>query len=351
MSSVTLGKDHRSVSFSASLTAVFGPRLQAEVSLARYTAVRIGGPADYLLTAETADDLAEIVSALWQMDIPFLILGGGSNLLISDAGVRGVVVVNRTRQARFDPQLDPPLVWAESGINFGALARQAAALGLSGLEWASGIPGTLGGAIVGNAGAHGGEVAGSLARAEVLSRVALPVEGGKWEVGSVREEWPVERFGFGYRSSLLKAQRGASAGFTSLAAKAAMSSSESVVLSAVLWLAQSNPGAVQARIERIAAIRRRNQPPGASMGSMFKNPPGDHAGRLIEAAGLKGHVLGDAEISPVHANFFINRGQATAQDMAGLIRVAQARVAEQFGVNLELEVELLGDWEQEVGYE
>ena len=169
----------------------FGERLQENQPLAKFTSARLGGPADALLTAESADQLADIVSALWQLDMPFLLLGGGSNMLISDQGVRGVVVLNKATAVRFDD--GKPSVWAESGKNFGSLARQAARNGFSGLEWAAGIPGTVGGAVIGNAGAHGGDTAGNLELAEVL------------HLNEGRTSWQVERFKYAYRSSALKA--------------------------------------------------------------------------------------------------------------------------------------------------
>jgi UDP-N-acetylmuramate dehydrogenase len=234
--------------------------------------------------------------------------------------VRGLVIINRARQVRFDAQAQPPTVWAESGANFGLIARQAALQGLAGLEWAAGIPGTLGGAVVGNAGAHGGDIAGNLIVAEILQ----PVDDTKV---SARESLSPEQLAFSYRSSLLKRQPGTG-----------------ILLSALLRLQQSTPQVVQAKIDEFVAYRRRTQPPGASMGSMFKNPPGDFAGRLIEAAGLKGSRQGDAQISPLHANFFINLGSATAADVAGLIQLARQTVAEKFDQQLELEIQLLGEW-------
>lgn len=155
---------------------------------------------------------------------------------------------------------------------------------------------------------------------------------------ATRATWSAERLGFAYRSSALK-RGGASSNVDSRPRQL-----ENIVLAAVLRLERSTPQAVQARNEELVAYRRRTQPPGASMGSMFKNPPGDYAGRLIEAAGLKGARRGDAEISPLHANFFINRGQATATDIYELILLAQKSVLAQLGVELELEIELLGEW-------
>jgi UDP-N-acetylmuramate dehydrogenase len=304
----------------------FDQRLLTNEPLARLTSARLGGAADYLLVAETASELAEMAAFLWEHEMPFLVLGGGSNVLVSDAGVRGVVILNRARQVHFDNQADNPTVWVESGANFGSLARQACARGLSGLEWAIGIPGTVGGAVVGNAGAHGGDMAGSLILAEILHHRL--VHDTRGVVDLMKETWPVERFEYQYRSSLVKRQPG-----------------EVVILGVTLRLAHNNPEAAMALANTYNEQRRRSQPPGATMGSMFKNPPGDYAGRLIDEAGLKRAAIGDAEISHVHANFFINRGHATAQDVFELIKLAQKTVLDKFGVQLELEIELIGEWQ------
>ena len=315
------------------LAEVFGSRLEWSAPLARLTAARLGGRADALLTVNSSGELAEAVTLLWQQEAPFLILGGGSNVLVSDAGVRGVVLLNRARQIRFfdGSEAEPPGVWGESGANLGLMARLAAQRGFSGLEWAAGIPGTLGGAVFGNAGAHGSDMAANLRLAEILHHI----ESGR----PLREEWLPEKMEYAYRSSSLKKQAGAPAGEKAL-------SPQAVVLAASLNLQRSTPEAARAALDANAEYRRRTQPPGASMGSMFKNPPGDYAGRLIEAAGLKGARLGGAEISRVHANFFVNLGDATASDVHALIRLAQRRVAAEFGVDLELEIELVGEWEQ-----
>jgi UDP-N-acetylmuramate dehydrogenase len=306
----------------ALLREIFPGRVQEGLPLARYTAARLGGPADALLEVHSAQQLVEAVSLCWEHDLPFLILGGGSNILVSDAGVRGLVILNRAREMRFDEGSDPPSVWAESGANFGVIARQAAQRGLAGLEWAAGIPGSVGGAVVGNAGAHGGDMAGSLRMAKILH-----LHRGEQQILPRQEDWPVEQLEYAYRYSALKRLAG-----------------QAVVLSAVLRLVRSLPETVQDRLDELVAFRRRTQPPGASMGSMFKNPPGDYAGRLIEAAGLKGTRLGDAQISVLHANFFINLGGATASDIYALIRLARQEVSRQFGVELELEIELVGEW-------
>jgi UDP-N-acetylmuramate dehydrogenase len=296
------------------LRAVFGDRLQENVTLAPYTSARIGGPADALVTVKSADELAETMTRIWELQLPYAILGGGSNVLVSDKGVRGVAVLNRAKEVRFETG-NPPRVWAEAGAVFSNLSNRCAAQGLGGLEWAATVPGTVGGAVYGNAGAFGGDMSGNLISAELIT-----------ERG--RETWPVEKMEYGYRTSALK--RGAFG--------------RAVVLSATLGLKNSTPEEVSAKIAQFGEQRKSTQPPGASMGSMFKNPPGDYAGRLIEAAGLKGARIGNAEVSPVHGNFFVNHGETKASDVRALIELAQKTVFEKFGIVLELEVELIGEW-------
>jgi len=293
----------------------FGQRLQENVRLANYTAARVGGPADALLVVNSADELEKCVKTLWEMKIPFLLLGGGANVLVSDRGFHGVVLLNRAHTIKIHAQNDPPTVWAESGANLGMIARQAALRGLSGLEWANSVPGTLGGAIYGNAGAFDGDMQKNLLMAEILH----PQEG--------KQIWSVEKFGYEYRSSVLK-----------------RSGTQAVILSATLKLEKSTPEAVKEKMDEFSNRRKQTQPPGASLGSMFKNPPGDYAGRLIEAAGLKGMRIGGVQVSPVHANFFVNSEAATASDYRHLIEIVRNTVEEKFGVRLELEVELVGDW-------
>jgi UDP-N-acetylmuramate dehydrogenase len=199
-------------------------------------------------------------------------------------------------------------------VIFSNLANRCASKGFSGLEWAATVPGTIGGAVYGNAGAFGGDIAGSLIAAELLT------EDG-------REKFTAEQMGYGYRTSVLK--RG---------------ELDAVVLSAELRLNNSTKEEVTVRIEQFSAHRKSTQPPGASMGSMFKNPDGDYAGRLIEACGLKGTRIGNAEISPLHGNFFVNHANTKAADIFALIQLVQKTVKEQQGVDLELEVELVGEW-------
>ena len=298
------------------LRQTFAEGLLENVPLARYTAARIGGPADFLIIASSVDQLSDIARTLWDLDIPYRVLGGGSNILVSDRGVRGVVMLNRAREVWFREDSEGPKVEAESGVMLGVVTRRSVERGWSGLEWAANIPGTIGGAVVGNAGAYGDDIAGKLEVAEILQR------------GSGVEQWTVQRLDYAYRDSWLKRHPG-----------------EAVVLKAVFRLEYSTPEQSKAKMSAFVEQRKRTQPAGASMGSMFKNPEGDYAGRLIEAAGLKGIQQGAAQISPLHANFFINLGDATAADVWDLIQIVRERVATQFGVELDLEVELIGDWD------
>ena len=253
---------------------------------------------------------------LWELETPFLILGSGSNILVSDKGLRGVALLNRTRNVKIDGRHEPPTVWAESGANLVHLTRQVSLRGYTGLEWAGSIPGTVGGAVYGNAGAYGADMAQSLLLVEIL------------HLKNGRETWPVKQMDFAYRSSKLKREH-----------------LPAIILATRLSLGHSTSAAVQAKMAEYNAQRRRTQPPGASMGSMFKNPAGDYAGRLIEAGGLKGKRIGNVEISDIHANFFINLGMARATDIYQLILLAQKTVEDKFGVTLTLEIELVGDWE------
>ncbi len=295
------------------LRALFANRLQENAPLAGYTTAQIGGPADALIILHNRQELEQAVRLLWQTETPFTLLGSASNVLVSDEGLRGIVLVNKSKQVQFDLAGETASVQAESGAILSSVARQAALQGLSGLEWAAAVPGTLGGAVYGNAGAHGRDMDASLSVAEILH----PVQGV--------QQWSREKMIYTYRSSALK-----------------RSTEKVVILAAVLHLERGNPQDIKARMEEYTAHRRRTQPPGASMGSMFKNPAGDYAGRLIEMAGLKGMRIGGAEVSPVHGNFFVNHSRATASDIYQLIRLVQKTVNERFGILLELEVELLG---------
>lgn len=295
------------------LRDLFGRRLQENVTLANYTTAHVGGAADALVIAQDLHELESAARILWDHEIPFHILGAGSNVLVNDHGLREVVIVNHARNIRVDAHHNPPTVWAESGTNFGSIARQVALRGLGGLEWAATIPGTIGGAVYGNAGAHGSDMQHDLVLAEILHRTQ-----GK-------QTWTNEQMGYSYRTSSIKQNPGAA-----------------IILAAQMRLHESTIDEVKAKMTSFTNRRRSTQPPGASLGSMFKNPEGDYAGRLIEAAGLKGTTIGGVEVSPIHANFFVNSHQATAQDYMKLIQKVRQTVFDKFGVRLELEVEILG---------
>jgi UDP-N-acetylmuramate dehydrogenase len=297
------------------LRSTFYDRLQENVPLSGYTVARLGGPADLLIIVRSAEELVLVAEKLWEADIPFVLLGGGSNVLVSDKGVRNVVIINRSRRVKFSVLTDPPTVQAESGVTPNDIAQRAAGLGLAGFEWAASVPGSLGGAIYGNAGAFDSDMAGNLISIELMHR------------HQGRRIWTVGMMEYGYRTSVLKREH-----------------PPALILSAQLALSHGDPQAIREKMELFSKRRKNSQPAGASMGSVFKNPPGDKAGRLIEAAGLKGKRIGDVEISAQHANFFINHGQSTAQDYRTLIELARSTVAEKFGLTLDLEVELIGEW-------
>ncbi len=295
-------------------------RLLPNESLARYTAARLGGPAEWLYAAEDMDELVGVVSAAWAEGLSVRVMGGGANVLISDKGVRGLVVINDVSEIQFGDWHDDDgykrNVSATAGVGLVVLARKCAAHGLSGMEWAASVPGTVGGAIVNNAGAHGGDMAHS-----VVDVVVLDAEKGPQLM--TRKDLQYD-----YRSSVLKTRK----------------DRRFVVLLATLTLHPDDPEKIEERMDEFVAYRKQTQPPGASLGSIFKNPPEDYAGRLIEACGLKGVQIGGAQVSPVHANFFINTGGATAHDYYALVQYVHANVFERTGIDLETEIEMIGEW-------
>jgi UDP-N-acetylmuramate dehydrogenase len=297
------------------LIETFGSKLHENILMANFTTAHVGGPVPALISIQSIDDLIKASEMLWEREIPFIILGSGSNILVSDQGLDCIILHNRAHNIKINTKSDPPSIEAESGAILGTVARQSALRGLSGMEWAAPVPGTVGGAVYGNAGAHGSDMAASLKMAKILHK----------DKGI--EDWPVEKLAYEYRSSILKRER-----------------MPVVVLSAILNAAVSSKEEAWERIMTYQAHRKETQPPGASMGSMFKNPPGDYAGRLIESAGLKGLRIGRAMISPVHANFIINLDGASAKDIWRLMNLAQETVHEKFGVKLEPEIELIGEF-------
>ena len=301
------------------LRQIFGDQLQISEPLARHTTARVGGPAELFLTVSSADQLLTAVEVAYAAGLPYFILGGGSNVIVADTGISGLVILNRARKVSFRHSGAGVVCTAESGANLSALARQCISRGLGGLEWAIGVPGTVGGAVVGNAGAHGSDIDANFLAATV------------WEPGYGIRVYNREDMAYGYRDSALKRDIGAGR-------------ARRVVLSAELRLKPEAADVLTARAEGFTAHRKERQPGGASTGSMFKNPENYYAGYLIDTAGLKGLRIGGAAISEKHANFFINEDEATAEDIRALIAEAWNSVREQFGIEMELEVELVGDW-------
>lgn len=296
------------------LNVALGDRAKPNEPLAPHTTFRIGGPADLFATAKTRDELIDWVQLARRHSVPVFILGNGSNILVRDGGIRGLVIENHCDQFSLNVtnETSATLI-AESGTSLPGIANRMARQGWSGLEWAIGVPGTIGAAIVGNAGAHGGCIADCILGVTILDAVGET------------QELPKANLSFEYRTSRFKQKR------------------DETILSGTFALTKSDPAACIARMNQYTDHRRRTQPTEPSVGSMFKNPPGDYAGRLIEQAGLKGTSVGKVEVSQVHANFFVNRGGATASDVVRLIGIVQERVREKFGVQLELEIELVGE--------
>lgn len=282
------------------------------VMLAPYTTMRTGGPAALFAEARNAQQLARVHQWAQEKGLPLLILGNGSNLLIADSGFDGLVI--HLGRALSEVSVFANTLTAQAGASLAAAARAAAQASLTGLEFAAGIPGSIGGAVCMNAGAYGGEIAQVIVSARVLTP-----EG----VRTVSKE----ELTLGYRSS-------------------AVMQSGWVVLEATFELTPSNPDQIKATMADLAARRREKQPlQYPSCGSFFKRPVGYYAGALIEQAGLKGYRVGDAQVSEMHAGFVINRGHATSSEIYHLMQDVQRRVQAQFGVALEPEVRLIGHFE------
>lgn len=275
----------------------------------RHTTFRAGGPADWFVIPETADELKAVLSACRKAGEPWYVVGNGSNLLVSDAGVRGVVI----HTGRFDRlEVSGKSLRAGAGVLLSKAAGEALKNSLAGLEFAAGIPGSVGGALVMNAGAYGSEMR------DVLKSVTVLTESGQVKT------LPAKELELGYRtSSILR--------------------NHYLVLEAELSLAEGDPEAIHGRMRELAERRREKQPlEYPSAGSTFKRPAGYFAGKLIEDAGLKGFSVGGAEVSEKHAGFVINKGNAAAADIYSLCMEVKRKVFEQTGVALELEVKLLG---------
>jgi UDP-N-acetylmuramate dehydrogenase len=305
-------------------------QIQEHEPLAKHTSWRIGGPARYYAEASAVEQLREALGWARERGLPIFLLGGGSNLLVRDTGFDGLVLRYRAQGWRIEERgNNQGTLYAEAGAPMAGTVRRVCAQGWGGLEWAEGLPGTIGGAVRGNAGCYGGDIAGVLERAWLLSGHA---EDG--HAGFAIEEWPQERLEYGYRSSALKTATSPSTQHSAL-------STPPIVLGAELRVRRADPAELAAAMARIAGERRGKTPWGSSCGSVFKNPPGQSAGRLIELAGLKGSRSGAAQISERHANYIVNTGGAGSDDVLRLIDLARREVLRQFGVQLELEVVVL----------
>jgi UDP-N-acetylmuramate dehydrogenase len=293
------------------LREYFRERLQMNQSLAEFTSFRIGGPADMFITVENEEELMRAKHAAHRAGVPTFCLGHGTNLLVSDRGIRGLVI--RLGAGFNQISIDDVKVTAGAGVDFGELVEAVVDRGLEGLEFGEGIPGTVGGGLVMNAGAFGGEIA----------RVVTLVH-GVTEDGEARALTP-EEVNFAYRRTRLPAH---------------------FVISRVDFeLRRGDREALWARVLEVRGKRAARQPRGVpNAGSIFKNPAGNFAGRLLEAAGLKGHRIGGAAFSEQHANFIVNLGGARADDVQALIELARAKVKDRSGILLEPEVKLVGDW-------
>lgn len=282
-------------------------------SMASHTTFRIGGLADCFVQLENTEQLIKVQKYLSQVGVPFFILGNGSNLLVSDAGFRGVILQIGPKMSKVT--VEGNVIVAQAGASMAQIARTAMEHELAGMEFASGIPGTIGGGVVMNAGAYGGELSQIVTQVNVVNS-----EGEIMELDN-------ETMEFGYRTSTIR-------------------NNPFTVTEVILRLEKGDRQQIRERMEELAARRREKQPlEYPSAGSTFKRPAGYYAGQLIMEAGLRGFQCGGAKVSDKHCGFVINIGNATAEDVRTLIREIQTRVKDQFNVNLETEVLFLG-WEK-----
>lgn len=278
--------------------------------MAGHTTFRIGGPADCFVQLENKEQMIQVQRYLRQVGMPFFILGNGSNLLVSDKGYRGIVLQIGQRMSRIT--VAGSIITAQAGASMSQIARAALEHGLTGLEFASGIPGTIGGGVVMNAGAYDGELSGIVTQVNVVNG-----EGEYMELEN-------ESMEFGYRTSIIR-------------------NNSFTVTEVIMKLEKGDREQIKAKMEDLAAKRREKQPlEYPSAGSTFKRPRGNFAGKLIMDAGLRGFQIGGAKVSEKHCGFIINTGNATAEDVRDVISEVQERVKEMFHVDLEPEILFLG---------
>ncbi|MEY8426769.1 UDP-N-acetylmuramate dehydrogenase [Lachnospiraceae bacterium 46-15] len=286
--------------------------ISVDEPMKKHTTFRIGGPADYYVTPHSGEETAQVIEACREWKLPFYILGNGSNLLVSDRGFRGVIIQMFKNYSEIF--VDGVCVTAKAGALLSKIAKTALENNLTGLEFAAGIPGTLGGAVVMNAGAYGGEMKDVLEGVTVLS--------GEGKILSLKRE----ELELGYRTSVI-ARKGY------------------IVLEAKMRLQEGSREAIASRMEELKEKRVSKQPLELpSAGSTFKRPEGNFAGKLIMEAGLRGFSVGGAQVSEKHCGFVVNKGGATAEQVRELMQEVVRRVEETSGVTLEPEVKMLGEW-------
>lgn len=293
-------------------TIIDEAKIRKDEPMRTHTTFRVGGPADYFVTPETDEEIAEVIRACREYEIPYYIVGNGSNLLVGDKGFRGVVIQIFKSMNRIT--VDGESLKAQAGCGLAQIANAALEAGLAGFEFAAGIPGTLGGAVVMNAGAYGGEMK------DILVSVTVLTKDGEKKVLSVDE------LKLGYRTSIIP-------------------ENEYIVLGAEIQLKAGDRTEIKARMDELREQRVSKQPlEYPSAGSTFKRPEGYFAGKLIQDAGLKGYTVGGARVSEKHSGFVINVGGATASDIQELMARVTEIVKDQAGVTLEPEVKRIGEF-------
>jgi UDP-N-acetylmuramate dehydrogenase len=305
-----------------------GVKTSRDEPLARFTTMRVGGPADLFATVHNIHELRAILRFARSRDIPYTLLGRGSNVVIADAGIRGLVVQNRAEGSR----VDGDRYHAEAGVPMARAATESQRAGLSGLEFGLAIPGTVGGAVWANAGAHESDIASVVESADVLL-----ADGTERRLG-------VDELDFGYRESRFKPPRATDDG--SAGPIAAPGAPDDLVLAATFHLQPADEGAIKARLDEIRRWRQAHQPLGLpSAGSVFRNPAsGPSAGELVDGLSLKGLRIGGAVVSEKHANFIVNDQKGTAADVRALAERVRGEVLAARGTSLEFEIVFLGDW-------
>ncbi len=284
-------------------------------SLKKHTTYGIGGPADLMIFPKSKQDLIKVIEIINENKIQLTILGSGSNVLVSDNGIRGAVISLKNSLKQIE--VDENILYAECGTMLGKIVKHAVKNNLIGLENLNGVPGTLGGALIMNAGAWGGEISENLIHVEVIN--------SKSEIQKIQKK----DLNFSYRQSSFN--------------------KDDILLSAKFNLKKADKDIIKENFIEAQSGRKKSQPLNKrSAGSLFKNPKNNSAGKLLDEAGLKGFSIGDAKISEKHANFFINDGDATSKDMIMLIKKAHKEVKDKFNVNLSLEVKLMGFNEDEI---